>query len=249
MSRRQTEQLAFLTNSIASVQRQISELIDVTCRTTEWMHAQQARSVDIDKNPRVLACEHRRLTVSLGLFRSKSVVSDWHLPKVAGFASSSSNRRLPQSHTPSESAGISQPPRKRQKPSSSPAQKAPEEWYQQNEEFLRRFLPCAVCQQLLLANSGKRFRHTTDNLLAVRKSSEVLHLFLTRKMPECPLWTTFLGSRCPFSRLSWSAVHLFSKSTKKQSSLASPLNSWRSFLRPHLPPVGRRHLITHVPWR
>ena len=48
MSVRQTEQFAILTNGIASMQRQISELIDVTNRTTEWMHAQQARSVDID---------------------------------------------------------------------------------------------------------------------------------------------------------------------------------------------------------
>ena len=50
--------------------------------------------------------------------------------------------------------------------------------------------------------------------------------------------TDFLDSRCQFSRLSWSAAPMFSKSTKRRSSLASPLKNWRSFLRPHAPPVG-----------
>ena len=64
---RQTDQFAILTNSIASIQRQLSELNDITSRTQECMHAQQARSANIDKNPRVLACKHGRLAVSLGL--------------------------------------------------------------------------------------------------------------------------------------------------------------------------------------
>ena len=38
----QTEQFAVLTNSIASIQRQLSELTHFTSRTSEWMRAQQA---------------------------------------------------------------------------------------------------------------------------------------------------------------------------------------------------------------
>ena len=53
MSRRQTEELAVLTNSIASaqasVQEQMSELIEVTTRTTNWIRDQQARSIEIDE--------------------------------------------------------------------------------------------------------------------------------------------------------------------------------------------------------
>ena len=83
--------------------------------------------------PRVLASKHGRLAVS-SVFpvETKSVVSAWPLPKIAGSASSSSQRRTSRSHTLRESEGDSQPPGKRQ-PSFSPAQKAPEEWYQQDE--------------------------------------------------------------------------------------------------------------------
>ena len=83
---------------------------------------------------RVLASMHGRLAVSsVSPVETKSVVSAWPLPKIAGSASSSSQRRTSRSHTLRESEGDSQPPDKRQKPSFSPAQKAPEEWYQQDE--------------------------------------------------------------------------------------------------------------------
>ena len=66
-------------------------------------------------------------SASVSSVETKSVVSDWPLPKAAGSASSCLNRRPSQSHTPSKSVGSSQPPGKRHKPSFS----------QQNEEFLR----------------------------------------------------------------------------------------------------------------
>ena len=126
MSVRQTEQFAILTNSIASMQRQISELIDVTNRTTEWIHAQQARSVDIDKTLVYLRASMEPLqSTSVSSIETKSVDSDSPMPEVAGSARSGSNRRPSQSHTPSESVGISQPPGKKQKPSFSPTHKAP----------------------------------------------------------------------------------------------------------------------------
>ena len=82
-------------------------------------------------------------SASVSSVETKSASSDWRQPKAAGSARSSSNRRPSQSHTPGESVGISQPPGKRQKPSFSPAQKAPTEWYHQEEE---EFLQCCSCQ-------------------------------------------------------------------------------------------------------
>ena len=121
MSARQSEQFAILTNCIASMHRQISELIDVN-RTTEWMHARQARSVDIDQTLAPLCASMDAMqSASVSSVEAKSVVSDWPLP---GSASSGSNRRASQSHIPSESVGISQLLGKRQKKLSfSPAQK------------------------------------------------------------------------------------------------------------------------------
>ena len=128
LSVRQTEQFAILTNSIASIQRQLSELTDVTISTTEWMRAQQARSLDIDKTLASLRASMDALqSASVSSVETKSVVPDWLLPKVAGSMSSGSNRRPSQRHTPGESVGISYPPGKRQKPSFSRAQKGPEE--------------------------------------------------------------------------------------------------------------------------
>ena len=132
---RQSDQFTILTNNIASIQRQLSEHNDMPSCTQEWMHAQQARSADIDKT---LASLHASMdaleSASVSSVVTKSVVSDWLLRKIAGSASSSSTS---QSHTPGESEDDSQSPGNREKPSFSPAQKEPEEWYQQDEEFLR----------------------------------------------------------------------------------------------------------------
>ena len=130
----QTEQFTILTNSIAGIQRQFRELTDITSPTTEWTRSQQARSVDVDKTLESLRASMDALqSAPVSSVETKSVVSDWPLPKVAGSTGSGSNRRPSQSHTPGESVGFSQLPGKRQKPSFSPAQKAPEEWYQQDD--------------------------------------------------------------------------------------------------------------------
>ena len=66
---------------------------------------------------------------------TKIIVSDWTLPKIAGSASSSSQRRTTQSHTPNESDGDSQPLAKKTETFLSLAQKALEEWHQQDDKF------------------------------------------------------------------------------------------------------------------
>ena len=111
------QQFATLSNNIART------------HTSKWMQDQQARSIEIDKtlaNLRASAIALQCASVSSA--ETKSASSDWPLPKIAVSASTSSNRRPSQSHTPGESACISQLPGKRQKPSFSPVQKAPKEW-------------------------------------------------------------------------------------------------------------------------
>ena len=65
-----------------------------------------------------------------------------------------------------------------------------------------------------------------------------LHLLSTGKTPECVSWTSFRGSRCPVSRLSWSTAPMFSKSTKKLSSLVSPTQTSRNYWQRHVPAEG-----------
>ena len=122
------------------------------------------------------------------------------------------------------------------------------------------------CQQFLAAHSVKGSLHTTENLLAVRKSAEVFvrhaRAFYERQMGKllAPLWGAahklvtnsfqytagiqaapvvdrknasvsivdkLSGFSMPISRLSWSMAPMFSKSTKKRSSLVSPMQNWR----------------------
>ena len=68
---------------------------------------------------------------------TKSVVSNWPLPKIAESAGSGSHRRPSQSLTPGKGEGALQPLETRQKAAFSPAQKAPEEWHQLDDELHR----------------------------------------------------------------------------------------------------------------
>ena len=136
MSRRQTEQLAVLTNNIASMQtnmqKQISELKAIATQTTKWVQDQQARSNEIDKTLAELRANVVALqSASVSSVETKSASFVWPLPKIAGPTSSGSNRRP--SQTPGEGPGspvISQP-------LGSPAQNAHPEWYQQDFQFSR----------------------------------------------------------------------------------------------------------------
>ena len=122
MSRRQTEQLAVLTNNIASMQsdmqKQISELMAIATQTTKSMQDQQARSIEIDKTLAELRAHVVALqSAFVSSVETKSASSDWLLPKIAGSTSSGSNRRPSQTQTPDEGPGspvISQPLGKRQ---------------------------------------------------------------------------------------------------------------------------------------
>ena len=126
--------LIFLASIMAYMQRQLRELTDAATQTTEWMRKHDACANDIDKSLDSLRnCLDALQSASVSSVETKSVA----LPKVAGLVGSGSNRRPSQSHTPGESAGSAQPPGKRQKPSFSPSQKGPEEWYQQDDEFQR----------------------------------------------------------------------------------------------------------------
>ena len=105
---------------------------ETASRTTECMRKHDARANDIDKSLDSLREGLDALqSASVSSVETKSVA----LPKVAGLVGSGSNGRPYHSHTPGESAGSAQPLGKRQKPSISPSQKAPEEWYQQDDEF------------------------------------------------------------------------------------------------------------------
>ena len=110
---------------MADMQTQLLELSNAAAVTAEWMRTHDARANSSDKT---LDCLRERLaapqTASVSSIETRSIVSDWPLPKVAGSVGSGSDRQPSQSHTPSESAGSSQPPGKRQKPSFSPPQKA-----------------------------------------------------------------------------------------------------------------------------
>ena len=64
----------------------------------------------------VIACLDALQSASVSSVETKSLLSDWPLPKVAGSAGSSFHRRTSQSPTLGESGGDSQPPGKRQKP-------------------------------------------------------------------------------------------------------------------------------------
>ena len=64
----------------------------------------------------MIACLNALQSASVSSVETKSLLSDWPLPKVAGFAGSSFHRRTSQSPTLGESGGDSQPPGKRQKP-------------------------------------------------------------------------------------------------------------------------------------
>ena len=64
----------------------------------------------------VIACLDALQSASVSSVETKSLLSDWPLPKDAGSAGSSFHRRTSQSHTLGESGGDSQPPEKRQKP-------------------------------------------------------------------------------------------------------------------------------------
>ena len=64
---------------------------------------------------------------------------------------------------------------------------------------------------------GMRPLTSSPTTLSTQKESR-LHLLSTEGMPHCVSWTSFQGSRCPFSRLSWSTAPTPLKSTKKQSS-------------------------------
>ena len=82
------EQFAVLPNSIASMQtnmqKQISELIAVTTQTTKWMQDQQARSIEIDKTLAELrANDVAPQSAPVFPVETKSVSSDWLLPKIA----------------------------------------------------------------------------------------------------------------------------------------------------------------------
>ena len=59
----------------------------------------------------------------------------------------------------------------------------------------------------------------------------MLHLLSTGRTPECVLWTSFRGSRCSISRLSWSMAPMSSKSTRKRNSAESPKQSLRTYWR------------------
>ena len=104
----QNEQFAVVANNMANMQKQPLELSNAAALTAEWMRTRDARANSSDKT---LDCLRERLaapqTASVSSVETRSIVSDWPLPKVAGSVGSGS-----------------QPPGKRQKPSFSPPQKA-----------------------------------------------------------------------------------------------------------------------------
>ena len=96
------------------------------------------RANDVDKSLATLRDSLNALqSASVSSVETKSTVSDWPLPKIAGSAGCGSYRRSSQSVTPGESEGGPLPPGKRPKPTCLPAQPAPDAWHQQGKEFQR----------------------------------------------------------------------------------------------------------------
>ena len=68
---------------------------------------------------------------------------------------------------------------------------------------------------------GRRLMSSSPPTLRTRLGSRRRQL-LIKQTQKCALQTSSLASRCPFSMLSWSVASVFSKSTKKRRSQASP---------------------------
>ena len=91
---RQSEQFAFFANSMAHMQRQLRALADAATRTSEWMRTHVAIVNDTDKS---LGSLRERLdalqSASVSSVETKSIVSGWPVPKIAGSPGSGSHQR------------------------------------------------------------------------------------------------------------------------------------------------------------
>ena len=72
---------------------------------------------------------------------------------------------------------------------------------------------------------------------STRKESKQ-HLFSAGRTPEYVSWTSSRGSRCPFSKLSWSMAPMLSRSTKKRSSQVSPTQTSQLLWQRRVPPAA-----------
>ena len=116
-------------------EEQITDLVAVSSRTTQWMQELQARSVEIDKTLADLREDIAALqAASVSSVETTSAGSEWPLPMFAGSAVSVSHGRPSQILPPGEVRAFLG---KNTRPPDFLPAPAPEAWHQLDDEFQR----------------------------------------------------------------------------------------------------------------